>query len=142
LQLHAAYARGGAAHGPNLVLAETDRQALAADHEDVVAAGGLDDPHQLVAVTQVEGDEARAATVVVLVERGLLDHALAGREEQVALAGEVARVDDGLDRLTGLQRQQVDDRHALGRSFTFGYVESSQAIHTAAVAEEQQERVG
>src|SRR4029078_13414411 len=142
LQLHAAYARGGAAHGPNLVLADTDRQALAADHEDVVAAGGLDDPHQLVAVTQVEGDEAIAATIVVLVERRLLDDALPGREEQVALAGEVARFDDGCDRLTWLQWQQVDDGHALGRSFPLGNVERPQPIHTTAVAEEQQERMG
>ena len=55
--------------------------------------------HQLVAVAQVEGDEPVAPAVVVLVERRLLDHALAGGEEQVALAGEVAGVDDRLDRL-------------------------------------------
>ena len=102
---------------------------------------GLDDSHQLVAVAQVEGDEPVASAVVVLVERGLLDHAHAGGEEQVALAGEVAGVDDRLDVLAGLQRQQVDDRHALGGALALGDVHRPQAVDPTTVAEEQQERV-
>ena len=70
------------------------------------------------------------------------DRALAGGEEQEALAGEVAGVDDRLDRLARLQRQQVDDRHALGRALALGDLERPQAVHLAAVREEQQVGVG
>ena len=79
---------------------------------------------------------------VVLVERRLLHRALAGGEEQEALAGEVAGVDDRLDRLARLQRQQVDDRHALGRALPLGDLQRPQAVHLAAVGEEQQVGVG
>src|SRR5690606_756893 len=48
LELHAAHAGGAAAHRAHVVLAEADRHAVAADHEDVVAAAGLDHLHQLV----------------------------------------------------------------------------------------------
>ena len=137
-----AHAGGRAAHRADLVLVEADRHAPAGDHEDVVAAAGLDDPHELVAVAQVDGDQAVAATRVVGVERRLLHRPLAGGEEQVALAGEVAGVDDRLDRLAGLQRQQVDDRHALGGALTLGDVEGPQAVHLAEVGEEQQVGVG
>ena len=97
---------------------------LATDHEDVVAAAGLDDPDELVAVAQVEGDQPVPPARVIGVERRLLHRALPGGEEQEALAGEVAGVDDRLDRLTRLQRQQVDDRHALRRALALGDVEA------------------
>ncbi len=120
---------------------EANRQALAADHEDVVVACGFDHSHQLVAFAQIECDEPVAAAVVVLVERGLLDNAEPRGEEQVSLAGEVAGVDDGLDRLPRLQRQQVDDGHPLGCAFALGDVHGSQSIDTSTIAEEQQEGV-
>ena len=98
--------------------------------------------HQLVAVAEVEGDEAVAPARVVGVERRLLDRALAGGEEQEALAGEVAGVDDRLDLLARLQRQQVDDRHALRRALALGDLQRPQAVHLAEVGEEQQVGVG
>ena len=137
-----AHAGRRAAHRPHVVLVEADRHALAADHEDVVAAAGLDDPHQLVAVAQVDGDQAVAPARVVGVERRLLHRALAGGEEQEALAGEVAGVDDRLDLLARLQRQQVDDRHALGRALALGDLQRPQAVDLAEVGEEQQVGVG
>ena len=63
---HAPHAGGVAAHGPHVVLGEADGHALRRDHEDVVVAAGLDDPDQLVAVAQVDGDEALPAGLVVL----------------------------------------------------------------------------
>jgi hypothetical protein len=140
-QLHATHTAGVAAHRAHLVLVEPDGHADLRDHEDVVGAAGLDHPHQFVVAAQVDRDQAVTTPRVVLVERGLLHRAAARGEEQVALAGEVARVDDRLDRLAGLQRQQVDDRHALRRALALGDVHRPQAVHLAAVAEEQQERV-
>ena len=141
LETHAANAAGRATHRPNVVLGEADRHAATTDHEDVVAAARLDHLHEFVVVTQVDRDQAVTTARVVRVEGGLLDRALLRGEEQEAFAGEVARVDDRLDLLVGLQRQQVDDRHALGGAFTLGDVERPQAIHLAPVREEQQVRV-
>src|SRR5690606_12268469 len=76
LELHAAYAGRAAAHRAYVVLAEADRHAVATDHEDVVAAAGLDHLDQLVAVAQVDRDQSVAPARVVLVERRLLDGAL------------------------------------------------------------------
>src|SRR5205807_2132770 len=58
LERHPAHAGGVPAHGPNFVLAESDRHAVPADHEDLVFATGPNDPDELVAVAQRDGDEA------------------------------------------------------------------------------------
>src|SRR5437773_3148327 len=79
---HADDALGGAARRTHRVLREADRLAVARHHEDVVGAAGLDDAHQLVAVLEVDGDEALAPRLVVLVEAGLLHLPALGGEEQ------------------------------------------------------------
>ena len=45
-------------------------------------------------------------------------------------------------RLVGRQRQQVDDRHALGRALALGDLVGPQPVHLAPVGEEQQVGVG
>ena len=59
--LHAAHAGGGPAHRAHVVLGEADGLAELRQHEDVVAAVGGDHLHQLVAVAEVDGDDARCA---------------------------------------------------------------------------------
>ena len=131
-----------ATHRAHVVLVEADRHALAADHEDVVAAAGLDDLDQLVAVVQVDGDEAVAAARVVGVERRLLDRALlvAKNRKRSPAKSRVSMI--AWIFSPGLQRQQVDDRHALGRALALGDLERPQAVDLAAVGEEQQVGVG
>ena len=138
LELHASDTAGGSTHRSDVVLVETDRHAVATHHEDVVASAGLDHTDEFVAVAKVDRDEAVATARVVGIEGGLLDGAIPRGEEQEALAGEVTGVDDRLDLLVGLQRQQVDDRHALGRALAFGNLERPQTVDLAAVREEQQ----
>ena len=77
LQLDAAHAAGVAAHLADLVLVEADRHAPVGDDHQVVVAAGGDDPHDLVAVAQVDGDQALAPRLVVLAEGGLLHLPLA-----------------------------------------------------------------
>src|SRR5262249_50198041 len=69
LQCHPSHTGGVSPHGPNVVLAESNRHAISADHEDVVITRCLDDFHKLVAVAQVDSDEAFPAGLVVLAER-------------------------------------------------------------------------
>src|SRR4029077_6504977 len=84
-QAHADHALGSPARRAHRLLAETNRLAMARDDEDVVGAAGLYHPHQLVAVFEVDGDEALAPALVVLAEHRLLDLPLEGGEEQVAV---------------------------------------------------------
>ena len=58
---------------------------------------------QLVAVAEVDGDEAGAQRLVVLVELRLLHLALLRGEEQVPVGLVVAGVDDRLDALVRLE---------------------------------------
>ena len=112
--------------------------SAARNHEDVVAAVGFDHANEFVAGTQVECDDAVATRRVVFIERRLFDLALTGGKEEVAFAGELARVDDGLDVFARLQRQQVDDGNSLRRTFAFGNVGGTQLVHASPVREEQQ----
>src|SRR5436305_3209761 len=113
---HADDAGGRAAHRSHRLLGEADGLPHAADHEDVVFAAGLDDLDELVLVLEVDGDDAVAPGLVVLVHQRLLDLALLGREEEVAAVLVGAGVDDGGDLLVGRQRQQVDDGGATRRA--------------------------
>ena len=142
-ELHAPHAGRVAAHRAHLLVLVVKRIVMPLrDTRDVVGAVRLDDPHQLVAVAQVERDEAVATRLVVLGHQGLLHLAVLGGEEQVPLGREVAGVDDRLDVLVGRERQQVDDRHALRRALPLGDLVRAQPVHLAPVREEQQVGVG
>ena len=56
----------GPAHRPDVGLREADRHPVARHHEDVVVAGGLDHPHELVVGLEVDRDEPGAQRRVVL----------------------------------------------------------------------------
>src|SRR5581483_3738643 len=140
-QLHAAHAGGGAAHRAHVVLAEADALAELRDHEDVVAPVRGDDLHELVAVAQVDGDETGTQRRVVLVELRLLHLALLRGEEEEAVRLVVARVDDGLDALLGLELQQVHDGGAARGALLHRDLVRLEPVHAPAVGEEQQVRV-
>ncbi len=120
---------------------EADGLAEAADHHDVVVAGGVAHRQQLVAVADVDGDDAVAlARRVVAAEQGLLHHAVRGGEDEVLAVAdvEVARVDDGADLLVLAQRQQVDDVLALGVAAGQRQLVHLEAVDLADAREEQQ----
>src|SRR5205823_8046705 len=106
LEAHADHAGRRATHGPHGVLVEADGLAVAADHEDVVLATGLDDTYELVLVLEVDGDEPLTAGLVVLAHERLLDLPLLGGEEEIAAGLVGTGVDDGGDALVGRQREQ------------------------------------
>ena len=103
-----------AAHRARLGLVEADGLSGAAHHHDLHAGSHATHGDELVGIAQVDGDEAVGAHVLVRVERRLLDHAMRGREQQVLVGREVARVDDGRDLLVVLDGKQVDHGRALG----------------------------
>jgi len=74
-------AGGGAAHRPDLVLWEAGDLALSAGDDDVVGAGGHVHPGEFVVRGDGDGDDAGTADLLELLERGLLDDAVARGEE-------------------------------------------------------------
>ena len=143
LQLHAPHAGGRPAHGPHVVLGEAD------GHARLRLTMKMSSP-PLVGMTRTSSSSSRrlmamspaAQRRVVLGELGLLHLALAGGEEQVPVRLVVAGVDDRLDRLVGLQRQQVDDGRAPRRAVLHRDLVGLEPVHPAPVGEEQQVGVG
>ena len=101
---------------------------LARHLDEVVVSRRGHHPHELIAVAQGDGDEALAPGLVVLAERRLLDLALGGGEDQELVAREVPGRDDGLDRLVGCQREQVDHGGATGRALLHGDLVAAQPV--------------
>ena len=113
--VHAAHARGVAAHGAGVGLGEADGEPGAGDHDDLVFGIHRTHRQQLVVVTDVDRDDAVGPDRrVVGHQLGLLDGARAGREHEVLGLREVARGEHRLDALALAQRQDVHERAALG----------------------------
>ncbi len=112
LELDRGHALRVAAHRPHLGLPEAGGLALAGGDDDVVLAVGQADPLELVAVEQVDGDQAVGADLRVLGQRGLLDLPLARGHDQVVIRLELRQADDRADvlALLHLHPGQVDDR--------------------------------
>ena len=129
------------AHGTHVLLREPDSLAVARHHEQVVASRGREHPHQLVAVAQSDRYQTIAARAVIGVECGLLDHTLAGHEEEVAVCLVVAGVDDRFDALLGGEVEQVHDGLALGIAVPLWDPVGLEPVDLAPIGEEQQVRV-
>ena len=91
-----------AAHRPDLVLGEAGELALGRGDDDVVVAGRDVDPGELVVVAQGDRPDPRRADLLELLERRLLDDALAGGEDQVGARLEVGQRDRRHRDLAGL----------------------------------------
>ena len=102
------------------------------------------DPRELVVIGDGDGPDARRPNPLELLERRLLDDALAGRQDEVRARAEVLEDDRGHRHLARLHLDagQVDDRHALGLAAGVGDGVDLGAEHAPAVREEQRPVVG
>ncbi len=96
LQIDAAHAVGRAAHGADIVLVEADGHAVVRGEEDDLLAVGDAGADELVVFVDADGDDAARHDVGEVLERRLLDRALArGEEDELAFFFEVAYGEDG-----------------------------------------------
>jgi len=100
----------GAPRCPNGVLGEAYRFAVVADQKDVVIAVGQGGSDQPVVFAQVGGDDATAQGTGERGQLNLLDDAVLGGHDHVAVVTEFVHRHDDVDFLFRLQFQQVDDR--------------------------------
>ena len=115
-QVHAAHAPGLPADGPHIILVKAHRLAAIREQHHVVFAVGQRGADQVVAVVQIDGDDAALAWIAEFIQRRLFDGAQRrGHEDEV-----IGR--EGAERacqrqhhrhlLARLQREHVDDRPA------------------------------
>ena len=135
---------GGAAHRPDLGLVEAGDLALRGGDDDVVLARGHVDPGQLIVGGDGDGDDAAAPDPLELLERGLLDDAVAGGHDQELAGIEVGQGDRGHRDLAGLHldAREVDDRDALGLAARVDDGVDLGREDPAAVGEEERPVVG
>ncbi len=141
-KFHPPHTAGAAAHRTYIALGEADRGAVARHDEHVVGTRGVEHTHQLVPVTEVDGDQAVGARLVVVGQRGLLHHPVARDEHQVPVVGELTGVDHRFDLFVRVELQKVDDSSAPRRSVHQGDLVGLQPVDLALVCEEEQVRVG
>ena len=90
------------------LLVEADGHAVVGGEEDDLLAVGDAGGDELVVLVDADGDDAAGHDVGEVLERGLLDGAVAGGEEDVlGVFFEVADGEDGDDFFAGLE---VDER--------------------------------
>ena len=84
-ELHADHTLSGTSHGTQcgVIGVETHGLTLARHEQQVVVGAAEDGRDDLVALAQVDRDDAAAAVGVVLGQPGLLDHAAAGGQHEV-----------------------------------------------------------
>ena len=138
---HAAHAACLAAQGANIVFVETYGLATVGKQHHVVLAIGERSADQVVAVIQVDGNDAALARVAEFVQRGLLHGAHAGGHEHVAVGREGAHVaserQHHVDFFTVLQREHVDDGAATRSARAGGHFPHLEPIQAAPVGEAQ-----
>jgi hypothetical protein len=104
---HAAYAPGIAAHGAYIVLVKAHRLATVGEEHHIVFAVRQRGADQVVALIEIDRDDARLARVAELVERGFLDCAHRGAHEHIVIGRKAAEL--------ASQRQHHVDFFALGQ---------------------------
>ncbi len=128
---------------------ETEAEALVGDEHDLIGPGGQAHADEFIVVFQVDGDDAVLAVVAEVVERGLLDLAGAGGEEDVAgvlAEGDVVAVVVGGafeaqqrgDFFLGFQVEHVADAAAHRGARAFREFINPLDIDAAGVGEEHQ----
>ena len=119
-QADAPDAHGLPAHGPHVVLVKAHRHAVVGGDEDALLSIGLPHGDQLVPLIHAQG----ADSVVPQVFQGVGGQALHGaasgdHEEEAAVVLDGPGVDHGLDPLSRLHLEDIDDIGALGRLARF-----------------------
>mmetsp|Transcript_70446 Transcript_70446/g.165983 ORF Transcript_70446/g.165983 Transcript_70446/m.165983 type:complete len:904 (-) Transcript_70446:3267-5978(-) len=146
LQHHAAHTAGGAAHRAHIVFVEANGLATVAEQHHVVVAIGQRRADQVIALIQVNGNDAGLAGVAEVLQRGLLHRAHGRSHEDEVILREAAELagewqHDG-DLLAGLQREHVDDGLAARRARALRHLPDLEPIDAAAVGEAQDPIVG
>ena len=142
-EVDAAVAVGGAAHGAEVLLVEADGHAVVGGEEDDLLAVGDAGGDELVVLVDADGDDAAGHDVGEVLERGLLDGAVAGGEEDVlALFFEVADGEDGDDLFAGLEVDEGGHGLALAGGADVGDFVDLEPVDAAGVGEAEQVGVG
>src|SRR5215211_5966898 len=143
LDVHSLDAGGVAAHRAHLGLREAGGVAGLRHQQDVLVPLGEADPDELVAVADLDGDDAVGLDLrVVGDELRLLDHALRGGEDQVLALREVARGLHGHHALALAEGQHVHQGAPLRGPRPLRKLIDLEAVDLPAVREEEQEVVG
>ena len=130
-----------AAGRADLVFGEPHRLAVPRREQDVLAAVGRPHVDDRVVGAQVQGDDAVAAHVGVRHEFGLLDLPAAGRKDEKPPVLKLPYRQKRRNLLALGQRQQIDQRLALGRPAALRHLVHPDAIDLPDRRKEQQEVV-
>src|SRR2546423_1109390 len=138
-EAHADHARGGAAHRAQRVVGrvEPDGLGVLGHQQQVVGRPDQRGTDQLVVVAQVDGDDPAGPVGVELVQPGLLDQPVLGRQHQVRRDLVVRDFDHLGDLLARLEGQQVGHVLALGGPAGLGQLVRLGPVDPALVGEEQ-----
>ena len=131
-------ARSATAHASCLSLVKQDCLAVRGAQNNLVTWVDAADVNQLVAVLEVDCNEAILAGAIVLRHCCLLDHTLLGSKHQIVVFWEVAGSNNCLDLLALCQRlDDVDDCATLSGSVTNRKLVDLEAVHLTKVGKEQ-----
>ena len=129
--------------GRRSLLVEADGHAVVGGEEDDLLAVGDAGGDELVVLVDADGDDAAGHDVGEVLERGLLDGAVAGGEEDVlAVFFEVADGEDGDDLLAGLEVDERGHGLALAGGADVGDLVDLEPVDAAGVGEAEQVGVG
>ena len=114
-ELHRLDAARQSAHRTDVGLVKADRHTLLGCDDHFIVAGRHLDPCQLVALVQIQRDQAAFSRGVVGIERDPLDDALAGDHDQIFILLKGGYLDHGGDLfiLFAVERQKVRDMDTL-----------------------------
>ena len=136
LQAQGLHAPGGTSHSSGVLFMEPDGIAKFGSDNQLIVAGSLLDPSQLVPLVQVDCDQPTFADVAVRGGFGSLDDALFGHHHQMTIPFDLFLTDQGGDLLILAQRHQVHRVGASGGTGTLGNVISFETEHPALVGKE------
>ena len=140
-QVDGAHAHGVAAHRAHVALAEADRLTHAGRQHQLAVSLGQLHADELVVLAQRDSDQAHLAQVGKLVAAGLLDQAVAGRHDQIALLALLGQRNHRRHLFAAVQLQQVHDRGAARGASGLRDLVALEAVHASLVGEEHDLRV-
>ena len=136
-------AHSRAAHRPDVILVEHHGHAVMGGNEDLLAAVGLPDRYQLVALVHGQRPDTVVAEVLQRLHRQTLHRTVPGHHHQIELllAG-LPVVKHGLHPLTLLDLQNVDEVGALGGLAGLGDLIALLPVDFTGIGKEQDMIVG
>ena len=95
------------------------------------------DIDQLIALLEINGNDAVFTRTVILGHGGLFDHALLGGKHQIILGREITSCNDSRDLLSLREGQNVYNRISLGSTISHGKLVHLYSVDLAKVRKEQ-----